>query len=93
MSECSAWVCQFLVYRAASAGSWITRRFSAFPSSAAFVKLKEPVKMVAPSMIMILLWAMAWRSSMKVVNRGHEIRQLQSDILRLGNSEKWRGDD
>jgi hypothetical protein len=42
------------------------RRFSAFFSSAALVKLNDPVMTVSRSMIMILLWAMAWRASMKV---------------------------
>jgi len=40
------------------------RRFSAFFSSAAFVKLNEPVMTTARSMRMILLWAMACFSSM-----------------------------
>jgi hypothetical protein len=42
------------------------RRFSAFFSSAALVKLNDPVMTVDWSMIMILLWAIAWRASMKV---------------------------
>ena len=41
-------------------------RFSAFFSSAAFVKLNCPVITISSSMIMILLWAMACLASMYV---------------------------
>ena len=45
------------MYLAARSSLRITSRFSALPSSAAFVKLKLPVMTVWPSMTMILLWA------------------------------------
>jgi hypothetical protein len=38
-------------------------RFSAFFSSAALEKLKEPEIRVLRSIMMILLWAMAWAES------------------------------
>ena len=41
-------------------------KFSAFLSSAALVKLKDPVMTIAPSMIIILLWAMSWAESIFV---------------------------
>ena len=41
-------------------------RFSAFFSSAAFVKLKEPVSIVMLSITITLLWAMACWSSISV---------------------------
>jgi len=46
--------------------SWITRRFSAFFSSVPFVKLKDPLITVSRSIIMTLLWFMAWRASIFV---------------------------
>ena len=55
------------VYLLANAKPSITMRFSAFFSSAALVKLKEPVMTTCPSITITLLWAMAWEESMKVV--------------------------
>lgn len=43
-----------------------TNKFSALFCSAAFVKLKEPVRIVLPSITMILFVAMACLASMKV---------------------------
>src|SRR4029453_9187175 len=58
-SEWRKCACQFASYFAATLSSRITGRFSAFFWSAAFVKLNEPVSTVVPSMIMILLCAIA----------------------------------
>jgi len=65
-SECPACSCQLSKYRRASALSRMISKFSAFFSSAALVKLKLPGITVSPSMIMTLLWAMAWRESIWV---------------------------
>jgi hypothetical protein len=59
-------------------------RFSAFFSSAALVKLNDPVITVSRSMIMILLWAMAWRASMKV-----GILELARKVAELHFSVRW----
>ncbi|MDB6033995.1 MAG: hypothetical protein JWM16_4333 [Verrucomicrobiales bacterium] len=51
-----------LVYcHGSSRGKWL----SAFFSSAAFVKLNEPVSTVSPSITMILLWAMTCCASIR----------------------------
>src|ERR1035441_2490532 len=65
-SECCSCACQFSIYCLARAGSLITSKFSALCSSAALVKLKEPVRTMQSSMIMTLLWAMACWASMSV---------------------------
>lgn len=54
------------IYCLARTGSLITSRFSALCSSAARVKLKEPVRTTHSSMIMILLCAMACWASINV---------------------------
>jgi hypothetical protein len=43
------------------------QEFSAFCSSAALVKLKDPVRRVAESMTITLLWAIACLSSISVL--------------------------
>ncbi len=69
--ECIAWTLKFSVYSFTRSGaSFRTSRFSAFLSSAALVKLNEPVMMVALSMIIILLWAIIGKylSSLRTLN-------------------------
>lgn len=53
-------------YLPAKSVSRMTNKFSAFDSSAAFVKLNEPVMTTWPSITMTLLWAIAWAASMNV---------------------------
>src|SRR5215831_10427568 len=64
---CSACIWILASYAVTSSGaSLMTRRFSAFCCSAAFVKLNDPVRIVAESITMTLLWAMACWASMRV---------------------------
>src|SRR5262245_3289699 len=61
---CAAWACILVSYTCTTSGaSLIARRFSALLASACFVKLNDPVMIVALSITMTLEWAMAcWAS-------------------------------
>jgi hypothetical protein len=67
------------------------RRFSAFFSSATFVKLNDPVTTVALSIIMILLWAMACLASM-YVGMPAFIRKV-ADVLAREKKKTVNGND
>src|SRR5262245_50309484 len=63
----AAWAWKLASYALTSSGAAVMiSRFSAFFPSAALVKLKEPVRIVALSITMILLWAMVCWSSIRV---------------------------